>query len=387
MSEKIFTPFGKWGVNDLPLFSRDRSGRAVYVRGKSFPAWLLIAIPFILLMVFLFERFKELRTTIQWKAALTCVALFEFILIFIEHFSLLKGFWVYNRARILGPEIWGIPIEEPLIYYLFPIVMVIMLWQLIYNRCHKPFKAFWITILAMIPVTILFEYLSLWLDVWSFDLEKAPIWGLVIWGAPIEEFIFWFGAPPFVLTQYLYFSFAYHNHGQGVLNRIAITKYEWEVLALFAAALIINHFTIHLSALDIAVLFTLGILFEVLTHNAWNYNPALEKSPFFIKSIGADWLFGLGWVGNIVTSLAFGTWLAGLVHLQGAWIGVLGVGILGNVWERVFLALGLWTYNPKNWIVTIGTSHPIYSDHGVPLLVTLGYPIMGLGVWHVLKLL
>ncbi|MBD3343617.1 MAG: lycopene cyclase domain-containing protein [Chitinivibrionales bacterium] len=66
-------------------------------------------------------------------------------------------------------------------------------------------KAFWATTLIMIPVTFLFEYLCLYLDIWGFHEDIHKLWGIKIWGAPIEEFLFWFGATPFCLMVYLYF--------------------------------------------------------------------------------------------------------------------------------------------------------------------------------------
>jgi len=166
---------------------------------------------------------------------------------------------------------------------------------------------------------------------------------------------------------------------------LLLTKYEWEVVVLFALAILINVFWLHLPVIQICSLYVLGMSFEFATHGAWTYNPALKDSPFSIPSIGANWIFGLGWVGNIVTSIAFGTWLGSLLGLTGVWMAIIGVGILGNIWERLFLLLQLWTYNPKHWIVNLWTSRPQLSDHGVPWAVTLGYPVMGFGVWYALK--
>ncbi|MCB4757030.1 MAG: hypothetical protein LHV69_08420 [Elusimicrobia bacterium] len=64
-------------------------------------------------------------------------------------------------------------------------------------------KAFWITLLIMLPVTTLMEYVYLWTDIWSFSEEMDPLLGIWIFGAPIEEFSFWYGGPPFMLLTYL----------------------------------------------------------------------------------------------------------------------------------------------------------------------------------------
>jgi lycopene cyclase domain-containing protein len=66
--------------------------------------------------------------------------------------------------------------------------------------------AFFTTCIVLIPVTIAFEYVGLQLDIWNFSEEYSKLWGVRVAGAPIEEFIFWFGASPLCLLLYLYFS-------------------------------------------------------------------------------------------------------------------------------------------------------------------------------------
>jgi lycopene cyclase domain-containing protein len=65
--------------------------------------------------------------------------------------------------------------------------------------------AFWLTCAVLLPVTAAFEYLCLYLDIWDFYEGVQSLWGPRILGAPIEEFIFWFGATPFCLLVYLYY--------------------------------------------------------------------------------------------------------------------------------------------------------------------------------------
>jgi len=89
------------------------------------PASATLAVPFILIR----NRLRQsARFQVNWLAAFLTAAIFECLMIYAEHFSLVRGHWIYNRARILGPEIWGIPIEEPLIYYWLGPLFTITLW-------------------------------------------------------------------------------------------------------------------------------------------------------------------------------------------------------------------------------------------------------------------
>ncbi len=68
-----------------------------------------------------------------------------------------------------------------------------------------PRKSFWITCLIMAVVSFGMEYVYLWADIWNFSEAHDPLLGIRIWGAPIEEFTYWFGATPFCLSLYLLF--------------------------------------------------------------------------------------------------------------------------------------------------------------------------------------
>jgi len=65
-------------------------------------------------------------------------------------------------------------------------------------------KAFWIIWLVMSAVTFGMEFVYLKADIWSFA-EDSTLLGINILGVPIEEFVFWFGAPPFLLGVYWMF--------------------------------------------------------------------------------------------------------------------------------------------------------------------------------------
>lgn len=64
-------------------------------------------------------------------------------------------------------------------------------------------KAFWVTSGVLLPLAFAMEYVYLWLDIWTFSEEKDPLLGIWLWGAPVEEFFFWFGGVLFLLLLYL----------------------------------------------------------------------------------------------------------------------------------------------------------------------------------------
>ena len=72
-------------------------------------------------------------------------------------------------------------------------------------------KSFWYSILVLTPATFAMEYLYIWTKIWTFSEAKDPLLGIRLWGVPVEEFSFWFGATPFILL--LYFSLRQVVHG------------------------------------------------------------------------------------------------------------------------------------------------------------------------------
>ncbi len=64
-------------------------------------------------------------------------------------------------------------------------------------------KAFWLTTGIMAAVSVVMEYLFLKFDVWFFSQKIDRLLGFWIGSAPVEEFVFWFGATPFCLALYL----------------------------------------------------------------------------------------------------------------------------------------------------------------------------------------
>ena len=91
---------------------------------KKWPASVILAAPFFLLVIPLYKAAKE---RVNWKAALAMVGTFEALMFCAEAFSVSRGHWIWNPNRTLGPTIFGIPIEEPLLYYWFPPLFVVIL--------------------------------------------------------------------------------------------------------------------------------------------------------------------------------------------------------------------------------------------------------------------
>ena len=113
---------------------RDVRGIIQYARGARWPAWFLLALPFILVCVYVLHA---VRKEINWRAAAAMVVVSEIMLMIVEHISVGRGHWVYNENRILGLKIWDVPVEEPLIYYWLPQLFVVATMLLIYRRLRK----------------------------------------------------------------------------------------------------------------------------------------------------------------------------------------------------------------------------------------------------------
>jgi len=64
-------------------------------------------------------------------------------------------------------------------------------------------KAFFSVSVIMAVFSIGMEWLYLYFDVWSFSEKTDKLLGWRIFGAPVEEYVYWFGATPFCMTLYL----------------------------------------------------------------------------------------------------------------------------------------------------------------------------------------
>lgn len=88
---------------------------------------------------------------------------------------------------------------DVLIYWVPAAVLAALNWRSL-RPAHR--KAFWIVSAAMALVTFGMEYVYLWADVWNFSEQYFPLSGFYVGIAPVEEFVFWWGATPFVLGVY-----------------------------------------------------------------------------------------------------------------------------------------------------------------------------------------
>lgn len=64
-------------------------------------------------------------------------------------------------------------------------------------------RAYWLTTLAMAVISVIMEYFYLKFDTWTFSERIDPLLGIWFGKAPIEEYVYWFGATPFCLALYL----------------------------------------------------------------------------------------------------------------------------------------------------------------------------------------
>ncbi len=65
------------------------------------------------------------------------------------------------------------------------------------------FKSMGVFVLLSNVTTTIIEKLMIVFDVWGFSSSNAGLIGLNFWGAPIEEYIYWWMAPVVVVTTYL----------------------------------------------------------------------------------------------------------------------------------------------------------------------------------------
>ena len=93
-------------------------------------------------------------------------------------------------------------IDDLLVFWLPSAALAAWLWRGLDALTRK---AFFLTLAVVLPATFAMEFVYLKVHIWRLDLSKDPLIGLSILGAPIEEFLFWFGAAFFILLSYLAF--------------------------------------------------------------------------------------------------------------------------------------------------------------------------------------
>ncbi len=120
--------------NDEKPRARETSKGFEYTKGKWVPWWAILFIPFLVLLQILHRHIKG---QVNWRAAWLTVLIFEVMCMAAESYQLSRGHWVYNEARILGPKVFGVPIEEPLLYYLFSPLVIICIFHTIKSWIAK----------------------------------------------------------------------------------------------------------------------------------------------------------------------------------------------------------------------------------------------------------
>lgn len=100
-------------------------------QSKKWPATLVVLSPLLVLFV---PLYRAARYSVNWSAAIALVITFEMIMFLAEYFSVSRQHWIWNPDRIIGPTIFGgIPIEEPLLYYWFAPLFLVVLMHAIEN--------------------------------------------------------------------------------------------------------------------------------------------------------------------------------------------------------------------------------------------------------------
>jgi lycopene cyclase domain-containing protein len=81
---------------------------------------------------------------------------------------------------------------------------VFLFFLFAFGRLSGPMKKSFLAMAVIMAVfSIGMEWLYLYFDVWSFSEKTDQLLGWRVFGAPVEEFVYWFGATPFCLTVYL----------------------------------------------------------------------------------------------------------------------------------------------------------------------------------------
>lgn len=90
-----------------------------------------------------------------------------------------------------------------IVYFWIPLAV---LFTFVYRKQDRTVKkAFWITVGINCVIACVMESVYLYFDIWTFSQQKDQLLGIRVFGAPIEEFAWWFGSVPFVLLTYLGF--------------------------------------------------------------------------------------------------------------------------------------------------------------------------------------
>jgi len=86
------------------------------------------------------------------------------------------------------------------LFWVPSLLFVLFLFPRVAPAYRRPF---WLAALIMGAVSIVMEQLFLHFEVWGFSEAVDPLVGWWVLGAPVEEYVYWFGATPFCLSVYL----------------------------------------------------------------------------------------------------------------------------------------------------------------------------------------
>jgi lycopene cyclase domain-containing protein len=95
-----------------------------------FSIWAMLAFVFLPVAKKLYHEIKTQygdKNIFSWRAIIGAVAVFWFVMTFVEHHSIACKHWVFNKDRIWGLYFWKIPVEEFIFYTLGPIFTVLLL--------------------------------------------------------------------------------------------------------------------------------------------------------------------------------------------------------------------------------------------------------------------
>ena len=105
-----------------------------YSNGVRWHAWALLLVPY---LVWLLSLARKTMHRVNWRAAFATVLVFELVVGTCEIYSVSRGHWVYNNAKLWGPKLFSVPIEEHLLYYMFPPLIVITFMQALRMRLEE----------------------------------------------------------------------------------------------------------------------------------------------------------------------------------------------------------------------------------------------------------
>lgn len=152
-----------------------------------------------------------------------------------------------------------------------------------------------------------------------------------------------------------------------------VTRYDLAVAVVAILGLLCEIFVNRLGIRTIVGLFFFGLFFELITKNLWLYNLQQRRSVFTISGTLVSYLAALGWVGLLSAGISLNSlWHHFFPALPSFWVGVLGLGLLGNLVETLYWKLGYFEYNEESRLVR-GFLPRLVRFIGVPVSVRLGY--------------